>query len=252
MYRRKKGSRGCSWAEVAQRSEFQFNPVPLMSISASVWELKRVLPTSAALSCFSFQNSEHWTACSDPASLDELTDRKHMEEEEEGGVDMGRKHVFYLWEDKSKWWTGQHWKIGSPIWGLSKGWLIYLAGSDGREASPFPCFHLRQAGQSWGQLEGDSVCFSCSSVSRAWSCKREKDGWGKKRTEWEVKKKRKRSRERMREEKWDGQGGKKWAKAGREHEGRRRRNKKQIGSPLISSPATHTTPQSNAPPKDMN
>lgn len=195
MYTRKKAAEDVVELRRRRGRSSSSTLVPLMSISASVWELKRVLPTSAALSCFSFQNSEHWTPCSDPASLDKLTDRKHMEEEG-GGDDMGRKHVFYLWEDKSKWWTGQHWKIGSPIWGLSKGWLIYLAGSDGREASPFPCFHLRQAGQSWGQLEGDSVCFSCSSVSRAWSCKREKDGWWKKRTEREVKKKKKKGRER--------------------------------------------------------
>lgn len=64
-----------------------------------------------------------------------------------------------LREDESKWWTGQRWKIGSPLWGFSKAWLIYLAGNDGMEGSPFPCFNSRQVVQGRGDLQEYCVHF---------------------------------------------------------------------------------------------
>lgn len=104
------------------------------------------LATGAALNCFAFQTLK--TECCDPTSpANSLTVNM-------GSVcvcvwgGMGRKHAFHLQEDESNWWMRQLWKIGSPIWGLSKVWLIYLAGSDGRQG--FPCFHSGQEGQARG------------------------------------------------------------------------------------------------------
>lgn len=50
----------------------------------------------------------------------------------------------HRWADESNWRMGQHWKIGSPIWGLSKVWLIYLGGGGGTPVSMFP-----QASEVW-------------------------------------------------------------------------------------------------------
>ena len=160
-----------------------------------------------------------------------LTDRKHG-----GGGDMGRKHAFHLRENESNWWTGQLWKIGSPIWGLSKVWLIYLAGSDGREG--FPVSISRQQGQVGGDDWKEILCaflvFFPTPGIRVVKKKQNKN----KRKEWLGKERHgvggRGGQERDWREKNEKDRGKKWERAGRQTE-----NKKQIGSPRISSPATH-------------
>lgn len=76
------------------------------------------------------------------------------------------------------WWTGQLWKIGSSIWGLSKVWLIYLSGSDGREG--FPCFHSRQERQARGVWKEILCVFPTFMTLGLRVAKKESGGWGKK------------------------------------------------------------------------
>lgn len=147
---------------------------------------------------------------------------------------MGRKHAFRLWEDESNWWTGQLWKIGSPIWGLSKVWLIYLVESDRREGSPFPCFHSRQEGQARADWEEILYAFRAFLTPGLRVVKKKKDGWEKARTEWEVKT----VRREIEGKKLDWQGQRE-GESREKASGRQMENKKQIGSPLISWPATH-------------
>lgn len=217
---------GCSWAEVAERATFSAHPASPLSISLSVFRAHS-LATGAALNCFSFQTLE--TECSDLASpADSLTVNM------EGAV---------TWEENMPSISGRmnqtderdSFEKLAVLFGVCQrsDWFIWREVMEGK-VSLFPFLDRKgKLGAIGRRFCVHFLLFLTPGIRVV-----KKNPPKNKRKEWAGKERHgvegRGGQKRDWREKSERDRGKKW-----EREARQTENKKQVGSPRISSPATH-------------